>query len=111
MTKKKIEMIAEELGWTVTWNKNNDGTKFVMFRHYSPAGQDFNVELEYKILGEIKDKLREYYDSYDPSYEASLWLDDNGHGKNGAPYEMIDVYNDMKACEEMIDKLACAIEE
>lgn len=111
MTKAKIEKIAEELGWTVTWDENNDGTKFVNFSQYSPAGQDFNVELEYKTLGEIEDKLREYYDSYDPSYEASLWLDDDGHGKNGAPYEMIDVYNDMKACEEMIDKLACAIEE
>lgn len=111
MTKAKIEKIAEELGWAVTWDKNTDGTKFVRFSQYSPAGQDFNVELDYKNLGEIEDKLREYYDSYDPSYEAYLWLDDNGHGKNGAPYEMIDVYNDMKACEEMIDKLACAIEE
>lgn len=110
MTKNKIEKIAEELGWTVTWD-NNDGTKFVMFSQYSPAGQDFNVELEYKNLGEIEDKLREYYDNYDPSYEAYLWLDNDGHGKNGAPYEMIDVYNDMVACEEMIDKLACAIEE
>lgn len=111
MTKAKIEKIAEELGWTVTWDKNNDGTKFVMFSQYSPAGQDFNVELDYKNLGKIEDKLREYYDNYDPSYEAYLWLDSDGHGKNGAPYEMIDVYNDMKACEEMIDKLACAIEE
>lgn len=111
MTKNKIEKIAEELGWTVTWEKNNDGTKFVMFSQYSPAGQDFNIELEYENLGEIEDKLREYYDSYDPSREAYLWLGNDGHGKNGAPYEMIDVYNDMKACEEMIDKLACAIEE
>ena len=111
MTKKKIEKIAEKLGWTVTWDKNNDGMKFVNFSQYSPAGQDFNVELDYKTLGEIEDKLREYYDNYDPSYEAYLWLAESGHGKNGAPYEMIDVYNDMKACEEMIDKLACAIEE
>ena len=81
MTKNKIEKIAEELGWTVTWD-NNDGTKFVMFSQYSPAGQDFNVELEYKNLGEIEDKLREYYDYYDPSYDAYLWLDNAGHGKN-----------------------------
>ena len=32
-------------------------------------------------------------------------------GKNGAPYEMVDVYNDMVACKEMIDKLADAIKE
>lgn len=110
MTKEKIEKVAESLGWTVTWYKNIR-TKSVMFNQSSPAGQDFSVELEYENLGEIEDRLREYYDSYDPSYEASLWLDESGHGKNGAPYEMIDVYNDMKACKEMIDKLACAIEE
>lgn len=111
MTKNDIRIIAEKLGWTVTWSKNNDGTKFITFSQYSPAGQDFNVEVDYKTLREIKDKLREYCDSYDPSYEAYLWLDDDGHGKNGAPYEMIDVYNDMVACKEMIDKLACAIKE
>ena len=111
MTKNDIRIIAEKLGWTVTWSKNDDGTNFVTFSQYSPAGQDFNVEVDYKTLREIKDKLREYYDSYDPSYEAYLWLGSDGHGKNGAPYEMIDVYNDMKACEEMIDKLACTIEE
>ena len=111
MTKNDIRIIAEKLGWTVTWYKNNDRTNFVTFSQYSPAGQDFNVEFDYKTLREIKDKLREYCDSYDPSYEAYLWLDDDGHGKNGAPYEMVDVYNDMVACKEMIDKLACAIKE
>ena len=111
MTKNKIEKIAEEHGWTVTWDNNNDGPKFVNFSQYSPAGQDFSVELEYKTLGEIEDRLREYYDSYDPSYEAYLWLGRDGHGKKGAPYEMVDVYNDMVACKEMIDKLACAIKE
>lgn len=111
MTKNDIRIIAEKLGWTVTWSKNNDGTNFVTFSQYSPAGQDFYVEVDYKTLREIKDKLREYYDSYDPSYEAYLWLGNDGHGKNGAPYEMVDVYNDMVACKEMIDKLACAIKE
>lgn len=106
MTKNDIRIIAEKLGWTVTWSKND-----VMFSQCSPAGQDFYVEVDYKNLREIKDKLREYYDSYDPSYEAYLWLGDDGHGKNGAPYEMVDVYNDMVACKEMIDKLAYAIKE
>lgn len=110
MTKKKIEKIAEKLGWTVEWSV--DGSiKSVMFRQPSPDGQDFFIELEYENIGEIEGKIRDYYDSYDPSQEAYYWLDDNGHGKNGAPYEMVDVYNDMKACEEMLNKLACAIEE
>ena len=111
MTKAKIEKIAEELGWTVTWDKNYDGTKFVMFSQYSPAEQDFNCECEYTTLDEVWEKVFEYYISFDVSYEASLWLDKEGHGKNGAPYEMIDVYNDMKACEEMLCELYQALEK
>ncbi len=111
MTKAKIEQIAKKLDWTVTWDKNEDGTKFVTFSKYSPEGQDFNCEVEYNNLDEIWNKVFEYYKSYDPSYEASLWLDDEGHGKNGAPYEMIDVYNDMKVCEEMLCELYQALEK
>ena len=45
------------------------------------------------------------YDNYDCSYEAYLWLDNTGHGTNGAPYDMKDVYEDMEACEKMIFEL------
>ena len=111
MTKAKIEKIASDLGWSISWYKNNAGSKFVVFSKFSPAGQDFNCEVNYKILDEIWNNVFEYYKSYDPSYEAYLWLDGSGHGKNGAPYEMIDVYNDMKACEEMLSDLYQALEE
>lgn len=34
-----------------------------------------------------------------------MWLDNEGHGTNGTPYDMKDVYEDMEACEEMTFKL------
>ncbi len=109
MTKRKIQQIAESLGWTVTWDKNKGGSKSITFSQCSPAGLDFNVVLEYENLGEIKDKLSEYCGSYDPSYEAYLWLDESGHGKNGAPYDMFDVYSDMEDCEGMVRELLDAL--
>ena len=105
MTKKNIQQIAEELDWTVTWDDYS-----VMFSKFSPCGQDFNIEIYFDKVSEIRDKIYEYYRNYDPSYEAYLWLDDSGHGKNGAPYEMVDVYNDMKDCESMILQLYQALE-
>jgi hypothetical protein len=111
MTKAKIEKIAEGLGWDVSWDKYDNGSKYVTFSQYSPAGQDFSFEVNYKTLDEIWNNVFDYYESYDPSYEAYLWLDNSGHGENGAPYEMIDVYNDMKACEEMLCKLYEALEK
>jgi len=41
--------------------------------------------------------------------EAYLWLDSNGHGKNGAPYRMRDVLDDMEEAEKMIETLLDAI--
>lgn len=49
------------------------------------------------------------------SYETYIWLDDTGHGRNGAPYDMIDVYNDMlwwrNSLEELSDFLVEALNE
>lgn len=104
MKKETIEKIADKTGWNVSFEKNGK-EKYVCFQRYSFYGQDFFFELDYKNLSEIKDKIKNYYDNFDASEEAYLWLDSSGHGTNGAPYEMIDVYNDMKECEENIEKL------
>lgn len=104
MTKKRIIRIAESLEWGVDFftgkDSNGKTRKFVRFSQCSPAEQDFSVELEYKNLGEVAELLYRYYEDYDPSEEASLWLDESGHGKNGAPHDMGDVYKDMVWCEE-----------
>ena len=103
----RIVEIAEENGWKVDV-ESNDGDNFSYeFSQGSPAGQDFSFEVEmedndvYALLNNIKD----YYDNYDCSYEAYLWLDKTGHGTNGAPYDMKDVYEDMESCEKMTFEL------
>mgnify|MGYP004499967607 FL=1 len=103
----RIVEIAEENGWKVDV-ESNDGYNFSYeFSQGSPAGQDFSFEVEmednnvYTLLNDIKN----YYDRYDCSYEAYLWLDNTGHGTNGAPFNMKDVYEDMESCEEMIFEL------
>ena len=55
--------------------------------------------------------IKEYYDNFDVDSEAYLWLDDTGHGKNGAPYRMKDVVKDMEEVGKMIDRLLDAIME
>ena len=95
---EKVQEIAENLDWNVSID--ND---YITFQRYSSEEQDFNVELqidEDDTVYEFIEKIREYYDDFDISYEAYLWLDNTGHGTNGAPYEMIDVYKDMEECAE-----------
>ena len=98
---EKVQEIAENLGWNVEIQDN-----IAIFQRYSGCGQDFNIELDIaETSDEFADNLYNYYSEFDVSYETYLWLDSTGHGTNGAPYEMIDVYNDMKECEEAIHEL------
>ena len=81
------------------------------FGKYSPAGQDFGIDVEGDDLEELVDNIYKYYDDFDVSHETSLWLDETGHGRNGAPYDMKDLYEDMEVCEQYIYDLYEIIKE
>jgi hypothetical protein len=97
---KKIISIEEKLDWHIT-DENGD----FEIDKYSPAGQDFLIQLSADSIEEFVNELKGRYNNFDCSEEAYLWLDESGHGKNGAPYDMKDVYEDMEACKEMIGEL------
>ena len=96
---KKIIDVAESLDWSVNVD---DGLEF---SKTSDAGQDFNFTVTGDSTEDIITEIREYHDNFDTSEEAYLWLDESGHGKNGAPYDMKDVYEDMEQCNEMVEEL------
>lgn len=99
---------ARELDWVVT---QEDDTIY-NFAKYSPAGQDFNMSIDTEDDVDLfLDNLYEYWQDYDPEQETMYWLDDTGHGKNGAPYHMRDLLDDMEACQDMIDDLLVALNE
>lgn len=105
---KKIISKIEKSGWSVY----KEDEECYCFGKYTPAGQDFSFSVEIgDSLQDFVDNVYDYYEDYDVSYEAYLWLDQDGHGKNGAPHEMIDVYNDMKCCEQYIYDLYELIKE
>lgn len=103
---ERIEELATKLGWNVRKDE-----EYVIFQKHSTAGQDFSVELKVEDVYDIKSKLEEAHEDYDVSEEAYLWLDDTGHGRDGAPYEMIDVYRDMEECKGLLEELSIAIGE
>lgn len=101
---KKLFEKIKELGWKV----NIESDVLVSLGKYSPAGQDFYIDIDIDMEGDINDFIQNIYDSYDNfdvSYETYLWLGSDGHGVNGAPYDMIDVYHDMETCKNNIFKL------
>ena len=81
------------------------------FSQFTPAGQDFffSTTMQGRSLESLVSDMEEYYEGFDADSEAYLWLDGNGHGKNGAPYHMEDVLADMEAAEDMVCKLLEAV--
>ena len=110
--KDKIIKVAEENGWSVYIEDETEDYICFDFGKYSPAGQDFHVsaELEDMEIETLMDNLNSRYADFDCSEETYLWLDNTGHGTNGAPYDMKDLYEDMEACQEMIMELYRAFE-
>ena len=102
---KLIEKI-KNLGWDITVSDN----KFCL-KNITPAGQNFDIQLEARNTNEFIEKITKIYDDFDVSYESYLRLDEKGHSKNGAPYNMKDVCKDMEACEDMIRYLVDEIED
>lgn len=72
------------------------------FTVYTDAGGEFSVP----YLGDTVFSLERWLDSFDVSEEAMLWLDSSGHGTNGAPYDMKEVYEDIEGLRDKVQALA-----
>lgn len=93
----------EEKDFTVTIYEDE-----IYFGKFSSAGQDFSIVVNVTPETEISDirhDIWEIYYNFDVSEETYLWLDSTGHGKNGAPYDMKDIYEDMEECQSFILEL------
>lgn len=81
----------------------NDKDTDVELSFFSPEGQECSLSIEKGDSIEcFCNNVYDYYANFDVSYEAYIWLDSDGHGKNGAPDDMKDVYEDMEWCQSKI---------
>lgn len=99
---------AEAEGWRVEGSiyYKEQKTEFDFYK-YSPAGQDFyfSAILSDADIATLIEDIENYYEDYDVDYQTYIWLDNFGHGMNGAPYRLRDVLEDMEATEKMIGDL------
>lgn len=103
---------GEANGWNVsTDTEHKSGIVLFDFSKFTPAGQDFSFSaaMKGKDLDSLITDMEDYYESFDVDEETYLWLDSRGHGKNGAPYRMRDVLEDMEAAEKMVESLLDAM--
>ena len=111
---EKIYEIAEREGWKVDYEYTDEKETEICFsfNKYSPAGRDFyfevfvpNNEDEDAFCYNVIHEIYKYLEHFDVCYETYIWLDESGHGKNGAPYDMKDLYEDTEYCKKMIHDL------
>ena len=102
----ELQNVIDNLGWYFKVSEADPGWFYVLLSKESPMYQDFNIEIHTdENIDTFIEEIYSRYICFDVSYETYLWLDSEGHGKNGAPYDMRDVYNDMEWCKEEVKKL------
>lgn len=105
-------MVLAEMGDLVDIINDHDfsiydtGDGRYLFSKFSPEGQDFSFTISTgDSIDDFLSDIKEKYENFDVSYETYLWPDNCGHGKNGAPYDMKDLYEDMNCCHGYILEL------
>lgn len=102
---KTAEAVAEELGWR-TGDSTPDGDDWI-FQKYSPKSQDCVIEVGCaETKEELVEQIEFFVSNFDVSENTYLWLDNHGHGKYGAPYDMRELYEDMEWFKNEAEELA-----
>lgn len=99
---------AENCGWHVyVYDDPTKDEVIFEFSKFTPAGHDFSFSatMQDGSFDDLIKEVEDYYEGFDPDEEAYLWLDESGHGRNGAPYRMKDVLEDMEAAYNMVSDL------
>ena len=109
---EKVKEIAQEKGWSVSVEDEKQASIQFEFQRFTKFGQDFNFNADMlnKEISTLIADIDQYYQGFDPDYEAYLWIGDDGHGRNGAPYHIKDIVSDMEEAEEQIYDLLQALE-
>ena len=106
---KVLAKVCEDLGIKIDTSENDNGeSTTIYFSFYTDCGQDVNQQInlyDWDDEEEIREKLNELYENFDVDYETYIWIGEDGHGKNGAPYHIQDILNDMEIVEKKLGEL------
>lgn len=95
---QKVTEISQSKGWSISVDDKNKSNIQFDFQRYTNYGQDFNFSAEMKCedIDTLIADMEQYFEGFDTDYEAYLWIGNDGHGKNGAPYHIKDIVSDME---------------
>lgn len=113
LTKSKIEEIAENLDWSITWDEqykhvsgkysHKEKETYAEFSKYSPAGEDFSFVAFYTDMDNLVEEVARIAADFDIEEHVKLWL-----GGRGAP-GVIELVQDAKDIDKMLQDLVIAL--
>lgn len=105
--------VVSDLDMTVTIIDQKDSFDYE-FECWTSCGGDFVFDIvlnpEFEPIDFMKELLY-FTDGFDPDYETYIWLDSDGHGKNGAPYHIKDLLKDNEERLEILNNLYDTLQE
>lgn len=101
------QFLANLNGWECCYEDEDSNTVLFSFVCTDHSGSmDTTQEFSVGSFEELIKRITELAEDYDPEYETYLWLDDTGHGKNGAPYSMRAILDEKEEYLSELESLA-----
>ena len=100
----KLEQLCEGTNWEP---RHEDGNSY----GFCWTGGDYDgyITLTGNTLEELAEDAYKAYDNFDVDRETALWIDDEGHGRNGAPYHIKDILEEFESYEKDLEDLWSAL--
>lgn len=105
MTKDEVKAIEQE-GWRIVCEQPSHGCHFVELEILSPKGEDVVLSFTYDKDNTLAMEVMNAYENFDVDYEVYVWLGEDGHGRNGAPYHIREILEDKEWQERKLEQLA-----
>lgn len=109
LNKSDIDFLANFSNWNIgiEHDPKTSLTK-VSFSIDIDLTYDFGFELSVEDFRDLTREIFNRYEAFDPDEETALWLGPDGHGRNGAPYHIQDILDEMNQIDEELRQLAVA---
>ena len=110
MLTKKMERLLKRRNIKFTYCTYADGGDCIELDFYTPEGGEECPSFDAANDSGFAYSLSRYAEYYDPDEEATYWIGEDGHGKNGAPYRISDIIKDKEWVEKFLLRLSRAVD-
>lgn len=104
---KLIQKVAESEDWSVEFCEEDSQLLFSL--NIPDFTYDGSFEVTLTTASALVQEVRVTAENFDADEETYLWLGPDGHGRNGAPYRLRDILNEMETFQERLLRLSRAL--